>query len=432
MQAIFNQAYDAFQAYKNTPVYFKSDVLRKISETITAEKESLSKLIVEECKKPVRYALSEVDRTAQTFLIASEEAKRLPAEYISGDWTPATRGKELLVKHFPIGVVLGFTPFNFPMNLVAHKVAPALAAGCSIVIKPSPRTVKSAHRLAELALKCGLPEGVFQVIDVPNNEAAGLVDSEYVKMLSFTGSPAVGWQLKSKAGKKKVALELGGNAAVIITPTADYKNALKKCLTGGFAYSGQVCIHTQRIYVQDALFDKFLADYSHEAAKLKRGNPSDVNTELAELIDEAAAIRVESWVKQAIAEGAVLKTGGHRDGAFYEPTVLTHTSNKMAVSCDEIFGPVVIVERYQDLQEAIRLVNESPFGLQAGIFTDSQAAINTAFHQIEVGGLIVNDVPTSRADHMPYGGVKDSGFGREGVKYAIQEMMEPRVLMKNT
>jgi acyl-CoA reductase-like NAD-dependent aldehyde dehydrogenase len=430
MSEIFQQAQQAFHAFKNIPVYQRSEILRKISETILLQKEQLAKLIIEESKKPRIFALSEVDRTAHTFLIAAEETKRLPAEYFSLDWAASAKNKEALVKHFPVGVILGFTPFNFPLNLVAHKVAPAIAAGCSIVVKPSPRTVKCAEKLKEIALQCGLPNHVFQVIDVPNSEAPKLLHESCVKMLSFTGSPTVGWALKKESGKKKVALELGGNAAAIVTPTANYELALKKCLIGGFAYSGQVCIHTQRIFVHESIYDKFLKDFALGASELKYGNPQDYTTEIADLIDEYAATRVEEWVNEAVKQGAKLITGGKRIGCFVEPTVLTNTSADMKISCEEVFGPVVIVEPYSFIEEVIERVNNSPYGLQAGIFTDSQSEINKAYHLLDVGGLIVNDSPTFRADHMPYGGIKDSGFGREGVKYAILEMMEPKVLVK--
>ncbi|MFN3917379.1 MAG: aldehyde dehydrogenase family protein [Flavobacteriales bacterium] len=430
MSQVFKQAQQAFETYRNTPIYQRSEILRKISETILLQKEQLIDLVIEESKKPRIYALSEIDRTAHTFLIASEEAKRLPAEYFSLDWAASTQNTEALVRHFPVGVILGFTPFNFPFNLVAHKVAPAISAGCSIVVKPSPRAVKCAEKLQEIALQCGLPKHVFQVIDVPNTEASKLLQEPDVKMLSFTGSPTVGWMLKRESGKKKVALELGGNAAAIVTPTANYKEALKKCLIGGFAYSGQVCIHTQRIFVHESIYDKFLKDYASGASEFKYGNPQDYTTEISDLIDEYAATRVEEWIIEAVKQGAKLITGGKRSGCFVEPTVLTNTSADMKVSCEEVFGPVVIVEPYSFIEEAIERVNKSPYGLQAGIFTDSQSEINKAYNLLDVGGLIVNDSPTFRADHMPYGGVKDSGLGREGVKYAILEMMEPKVLVK--
>ncbi len=333
------------------------------------------------------------------------------------------------MKHFPIGPILGITPFNFPLNLVAHKVAPAIAAGCPIVIKPSPKTPLVARKLIEIVNGSGVVANSVQCIEMSNESVQEWVADDRFAMVSFTGSAEVGWYLKSIAGKKKVMLELGGNAGAIITPTADIMQAAKRCTTGGYAYSGQVCIHTQRIYVHDGCFDHFVEQLSTNISHLKLGKLMDPSTDFGEMISEEAAERVEKWIDEAIKQGAVLLTGGKRQGNLIEPTLLTNTQATMNVVCEEIFGPVVILERYTQFSEAIAAINNTRYGLQAGIFTDSHQEIQDAFHQLKVGAVIVNDVPTYRADHMPYGGIKDSGFGREGIKYSIQELTESRLLV---
>jgi len=406
----------------------RSLVLKNIAAGLSSSKNEIAALISKEAKKPVKYALQEVTRSIHVFEIAAEETKRQPREYIDLDWTsgPAKQG---LVKHFSIGPVLGITPFNFPLNLVAHKVAPAIAAGCPIVIKPSPKTPLVARKLIEIVNGSGVVANSVQCIEMSNESVQEWVADDRFAMVSFTGSAEVGWYLKSIAGKKKVMLELGGNAGAIITPTADIMQAAKRCTTGGYAYSGQVCIHTQRIYVHDSCFDHFVEQLSANISHLKMGELTDPSTDFGEMIMEEAAIRVEKWIDEAIKQGAVLLTGGKRQGNLIEPTLLTNTQATMNVVCEEIFGPVVILERYTQFSEAIAAINNTRYGLQAGIFTDSHQEIQDAFHQLKVGAVIVNDVPTYRADHMPYGGIKDSGFGREGIKYSIQELTESRLLV---
>ena len=406
----------------------RSAILKEICTSLAASKGELAQLITEESKKPIKYAMQEVSRSIHTFEIASEEAKRKPQEFFDLDWTkgPAKQG---IVKCFPIGPVIGITPFNFPLNLVAHKLAPAIAAGCPILIKPSPKTPNVAHQLIEIANQSGTIPGSAICLELSNDEVHELVQDDRFGALSFTGSAAVGWQLKNKAGKKRVTLELGGNAGAILTPTADLEVAVKRCTTGGFAYSGQVCIHTQRIYVHHSLYDQFVEDYLVEISKLKLGDLMDPSTDFGEMITEESAIRLQEWIDEAIDQGATLLTGGKREGSMVHPTVLTNTLPSMRVVREEVFGPVVIVEKYQELEEAVASINDSSYGLQAGIFTDSQSEIQYAFHNMQTGAVIVNDVPTYRADQMPYGGIKDSGFGREGVKYAIRELMEPRLLV---
>ncbi len=419
----------AEEAMRKLPSYKRYQILRYIAEEIEANKERFAEIIGKEAAKPHRYAMGEVKRAIQTFTIAAEEAKRLPKEYISLDWTEPGENKEGIVKYFPIGLIAGISPFNFPLNLAVHKIAPAIAAGNPIILKPSRNTPLSTLELAKIIARTDLPPGAVAILPMDRETGNRLVVDPRFKLLSFTGSPAVGWKMKKEAGKKRVLLELGGNAGVIISKTADLDLALRKTLIGAFAYSGQVCIHAQRIYVHEAVFDQFAEMFVEGTKKLKFGDPLDPETEISAMIDEYNAVRVEQWVNEAVEEGAKILIGGKRHGNYYEPTVLTDTHNEMKVCALEIFGPVVTLEKVPNFEHAVKLINDSQYGLQAGVFTDSYQEINYAFNNLVVGGVIINDVPTFRVDHMPYGGVKNSGFGREGVKYAIREMMEPRLLV---
>jgi acyl-CoA reductase-like NAD-dependent aldehyde dehydrogenase len=412
------------------PSFLRSEILLHIAQLLAEEKNVIAEILSKEACKPLKLALIEVDRAIQTFVVAAEEAKRLPKEYISIDWTPSGNGKEGFVKYFPIGLVAGISPFNFPLNLAVHKIAPAIAAGCPIILKPSSSTPLSTLELARLIDKTKLPKGAISILPMDRKTGNLLVTDERFKLLTFTGSPEVGWKMKSDAGKKKVVLELGGNAGVIITPTANINKAIDKCVAGGFSYAGQVCIHTQRIYIHPDIFQDFTAGFIEKTKKLRSGPSEDPDTDISAMIDEKNAIRVENWVNDAIKGGAKLLCGGKREAAFFEPTVLTSTKNNMNVCCCEVFGPVVIIEPYVEFKTAVTELNNSRYGLQAGVFTDSISEMDYAFNNIEVGGLMINEIPTFRMDHMPYGGVKDSGLGREGVKYAILDMLEPRLMVK--
>lgn len=416
---------------RSIPSYLRYNILKQISEELFSLRQQFAELITLESGKPIRYALAEVDRSIQTFTVAAEESKRLPSEYFSIDWTAAGAGKEGFVKYFPIGIVAGIAPFNFPLNLAVHKIAPAIAAGCSIIVKPSSLTPLSTLMLAQIIDRTDLPKGAVSILPMNRETGNKLVTDERINLLSFTGSPEVGWKMKSHAGNKKVVLELGGNAGVIVSDGADIETVVAKCVAGGFAYSGQVCIHTQRIYVLKDLFELFLAKFVEKVKLLKQGNPIDPATDMAIMIDEANAVRVENWVNEAVKGGARILIGGKRESSFMQPTVITGTSEFMQVCSAEVFGPVVVIEPVDSFAEAISRVNSGPFGLQAGVFTDSINEMNMAFNKLQVGGVIINDVPTFRVDHMPYGGIKDSGSGREGVKYAILDMMEPKLLVKN-
>ena len=415
---------------RDLPIYKRYEILMQIAEDIKADKHRLAEILAQESGKPMRYALGEIDRAAQTFLVAAEESKRLPAEYFSLDWTAAGHGKEALVKYFPVGLISGISPFNFPLNLASHKIAPAIASGNPIILKPARSTPLSILELAKIIDRTDLPKGAISLFPTDRESGNQLVTDYRVKKLSFTGSPEVGWKMKSQAGSKKITLELGGNAGVIVSANSDVEMAVSKCIVGSFAYSGQVCIHVQRIYVQDTVFDKFINEFKKGTDKLKFGSPLDDDTEISSMIDETNAKRVEEWVNDAVADGAKVLSGGNRKGTYYEPTIITNTKSQMNVCALEIFGPVVTIEKFSKFEDAVAEINNSQFGLQAGVFTDNIKEVNYAFNELEVGGVVNNDVPSFRVDHMPYGGVKNSGFGREGIKYSIMEMLEPKLLVK--
>ena len=421
----------AFGSTRRLPAFERQRVLRSIAQQITARKEEFARTLAQESGKPLKQARTEVERGIFTFTVAAEETTRIPGEYIPLDWQQFTSGRWGIVRRFPIGPIAGITPFNFPLNLVAHKVAPAIASGCPIILKPAPQTPLTAFLLAETVEQAGLPDGAFQVLPLSNEDAGILVTDDRIKLISFTGSAPVGWDIKRRAGKKKVVLELGGNAGVIVHSDADLAWAAERCVTGGFSYAGQTCISVQRILIERPAFTKFRDLLLAGVSKLKIGDPMDDTTDLGPLIRESDAIRATQWVQEAVQDGAILLCGGKRRGSVMEPTVLTGTRPDMKVNCQEIFAPVVTLEAYDDFAHALRQINESPYGLQAGVFTRDAGRIFQAFEELEVGGVIAGDVPSFRIDHMPYGGVKDSGLGREGLRYAIEDMTEPRLLVMN-
>jgi acyl-CoA reductase-like NAD-dependent aldehyde dehydrogenase len=429
--AAIRAAQHAFETTRKMASYERQRILRAISDGIQANREEFASLMALEAGKPIRTARAEVDRAAFTFTVASEEATRIGGEWLPLDLQQSAAGRSGIVRRFPLGPVLGITPFNFPLNLVAHKVAPAIAAGCTMILKPATKTPLCALRLAEVVQDAGLPAGALNVLPLKTADAERLVADDQLRLLSFTGSAAVGWDLKAKAGKKKVVLELGGNAAVIIHSDANAEEAAAKCVLGGFSYAGQSCISVQRIFVQQEIEPQFTERLVAGVRKLKVGDPLDEPTDVGPMIDEDAARRAAEWIDEAVAGGAQLLCGGRRKGALLEPAVLTRTKPQMKVNCQEVFAPVVVVEPYGDFDEAIRRVNDSPYGLQAGVFTHDARLLFRAFEHIEVGGVVANDMSSFRIDHMPYGGVKDSGLGREGLRYAIEEMTESRLLVLN-
>lgn len=433
-EAEFEQATQAAvavrQQMQDLPAYQRYDILMTVSNLIRESREEFAAIMANEAGKPYTTALGEVDRAVQTFLVAAEESKRLPGEVISLDWMPNAHGKHGIVEYFPVGLVAGITPFNFPLNLVAHKVAPAIAAGCPIVLKPASTTPVTAIKLAQLIDQTSLPKGAFSVLPMTRQVGNHLVTDDRYQLLTFTGSAEVGWLMKKNSSKKKIVLELGGNAGLIIEADADLDKAINKSVVGGFSYAGQSCIHTQRIYVHSSVYDDFIERYVKAVKSLVVGDPLKPETAVASMIDENNARRIEQWVDEARQAGATVLCGGRRDGALYQPTVITNTTPEMKVTCEEAFAPVVVIEKYTDFKQVVEAVNNSAYGLQAGLFTKDSRKIRYAFRHLEVGGLTINETPTFRADHMPYGGVKDSGIGREGPKYAIYDMLEPKILIQ--
>ena len=422
---------NAAAAMGQLPGHARYNILQQMAALLYRRRDEFAQAITAEAGKPITDAKREVSRGIQTFTVAAEEARRISGDVIPLDWTPGSDTHLGLLRRFPIGPILGITPFNFPLNLVAHKVAPALAAGNPILIKPAPQTPLTALLIGEIALEAGVPPGGLNVVPCDNALAERMVVDPRFKLLSFTGSAAVGWMLKAKCGKKKVTLELGGNAGVVIEPDADLELAAQRCAAGGFGYAGQTCISVQRVFVHHSIVDAFTTKLLMHVARLKLGDPADDTTTIGPLIDQPAAQRVESWIGEAVAGGARVLLGGKRMGSLVEATVLSNVKPDMNVSCKEVFGPVVTVTPYRQLSEAVTLLNQSDYGLQAGIFTQDINKIFYAFRHLEVGAVLANEIPTFRADHMPYGGVKDSGMGREGVRAAIDDMTEPRMLIMN-
>ncbi|MDW8186335.1 MAG: aldehyde dehydrogenase family protein [Anaerolineae bacterium] len=421
----------AFEATRRMPSWKRAEILERISAGIAARREEFARTIALEAGKPIRTARVEVDRAVFTFKVAAEEAKRIYGEIVPLDWVPGTEERIGYVRRVPLGPILGITPFNFPLNLVVHKVAPALAAGNPILIRPSTKTPVSALKLGEIILEAGWPPEGFAVIPCTTQDAELLVRDDRIRMLTFTGSPVVGWGLKARAGRKRVTLELGGNAGVIVHQDADLDYAAERVTWGGFTYAGQSCISVQRVYIHEEIYETFVDRLLQRVSALRVGDPLDETTDVGPVIDREAAERIETWIQEAIEGGAKVLIGGRRTGNLWEPTVLASIQEDMKISCQEVFGPLIGLYRYEDPIEAIRAVDRSDYGLQAGIFTSDLRLIAAAFEGIEVGGLVVNDVPTFRVDHMPYGGVKLSGFGREGVRYAIEEMTELKLMVVN-
>jgi acyl-CoA reductase-like NAD-dependent aldehyde dehydrogenase len=423
-------AVESFPRMRGMSARERSGILRRASELIGERGEELAELIARESGKPLRYAAGEAARAVHTFSEAAEESSRLYGETIPLDTSTPGEGRVGMTGWFPVGPVLAITPFNFPLNLVAHKLAPAIAAGCPVILKPSSETPMTALLLAGILIEAGLPAGALSVLPMRGGEAGALAERPEIAMVTFTGSADIGWDLKRRAYRKKVTLELGGNAAVVVHEDwDDIEGAAARIAVGGYAYSGQVCISVQRIYVHNSIYAAFMEEFVREISAMKRGDPLDESTGIGPMINEAEARRVEEWVNEAVSGGASIVAGGLRDGAFYPPTVIENAGRGMKVVDEEIFGPVTTVIGYDDFDEALARVNDSRFGLQAGIYTRDVGLTRRAFETLEVGGVIAGDVPTFRVDRMPYGGVKESGSGREGLRWAIREMCELRLLV---
>ena len=430
-EAAIAAAVKAFGTTRRLPAFERQRVLRRVAQTIAERKEEFAHTLAQEAGKPIKAARTEVDRGIFTFNVAAEESTRIYGEYLPLDWQESTAGRWGIVRRFPIGPVAGITPFNFPLNLVAHKVAPAISAGCPMVLKPAPQTPLTALLLAEAVQQAGWPDGGLNVLPLSNEDAGLLVTDDRIKLISFTGSAAVGWEIKKNAGKKKVVLELGGNAGVIVHSDTDVKYAADRCVAGGFVYAGQTCISVQRILVERSVYGKFTDLLVAGVKKLRTGDPLQESTDVGPLIRESDAVRASDWIQEAVCGGAHLLCGGQRHGSLLEPTVLTGTKPDMKVNCQEIFAPVVTVEPYDDFDSALHQLNSSAYGLQTGLFTRDVKLLFRAYEELEVGCLVAGDVPTFRIDHMPYGGVKDSGLGREGLRYAIEDMTELKLLVMN-
>ncbi len=407
----------------------RRQLLEALAAGVKARRDEFVRTIVAEGGKPLVYARGEMARGAATLTLSAEEAGRIGGEVLPLDLTQASKGRWGLTRRFPVGPVLGIAPFNFPFNLVAHKVGPALAAGNPIIVKPASATPLTALMLAEVYEEAGGPPGGLQVLPSRADLAERAVADDRLKVLSFTGSAAVGWHLKTQAGRKKVILELGGNAACLIDADADLVQAARRTAVGAFAHAGQVCIAVQRILVHHKVYDEFAQIFLDTIAReIAFGDPARENTVVGPFIDAVAAARVREWVTEALAGGARLTTGGLGEGNLMPPTVLTEVSREMKVWREEIFGPVATLTPFQDFNEALEMANDSVYGLQAGVFTNTLSHAWRAFETLEVGGVIINDGPVFRLDHMPYGGVKASGLGREGVRYAVEELTELRLL----
>ena len=423
-------AYDSKEVMAKMPAHQRAAILEKVSQLLEENLEEAAKVISLESAKPLIFAKAEVIRTIETYKFASEEAKRIHGETIPFDAAVGGVGKIGYTIRNPIGVIGAITPFNFPMNLVAHKVGPAIAAGNTVVLKPASQTPLSAFFIADLFKKAGLPDGVLNVVTGPGRVVGdAIVESDLVSMVTFTGSSSVGIALRAKAGLKKTTLELGSNAALIIDEDIDVTKAIDRCLMGAFSNQGQVCISLQRIYVHEKIYDEFVSQFAKSASELKLGDPLDPETYVSSLISSNDLDRALSWIEEAKAQGATIATGGKTVGNILEPTVILDVTSNMKVSCNEVFAPIVSICKVSSVEEAIDAVNDSRYGLQAGIYTNSVVNALKAADDLHVGGVVINDVPTFRVDQMPYGGVKESGTGREGLKYAIEEMTEMKLVI---
>ncbi|WP_397386571.1 aldehyde dehydrogenase family protein [Paenibacillus roseipurpureus] len=412
------------------PAHGRAAILERLASLIRENADACARLLALEAAKPIATAKLEVERTIATYKFAAEEAKRIHGETIPLDAAPGGEGRIAYTIRQPLGVVAAITPFNFPMNLVAHKVGPALAAGNTIVLKPASQTPLSAYFLAQLLQQAGLPAGALNVVTGSGSVIGDiLVTDSRVKAVTFTGSPEVGIAIRAKAGLKKVILELGSNSALIVDQGVDVDAMIARAVTGAFSYSGQVCISIQRIYVHEQIFDDFVQKFVAKTESLRLGNPMDPVTDLSACISSRDAQRAMDWIAEAQNSGATVATGNQREGNLVHPTVLLHVQAASRVSCQEAFAPVVLINPIASIEEGIQLVNNSRYGLQAGIYTENIRTALTAAEALEVGGVMINDIPTFRVDHMPYGGVKDSGTGREGVKYAIEELTELKLVV---
>jgi acyl-CoA reductase-like NAD-dependent aldehyde dehydrogenase len=422
-------AENGFSVTRRLPAHRRSTILHALADRIRERATDLAETIVLEAGKTRALAEGEVLRAAETIEVSAEEARRIDGTLLPLDWNEAGEGRIGCLRRFPLGPVLAITPFNFPLNLACHKLGPAIAAGNSIILKPASATPISALILGEMVLEAGIPPEAISVVPCRTRLVERMVRDDRIACLSFTGSPAVGWRLRSIAGHKRVGLELGGNAAVIVHEDADLPFAVGRIVAGGFSNAGQACISVQRVYLHRPIFEETLAMLAGRVRALTVGDPREPGTDVGPMISEEAVCAAFAKVQDAIGKGATAITGGTRDGPFICPTILLDATPEMEVNRTEIFAPVVTVTPYETFEEALALGNDSEYGLQAGLFTHDTRRIAQAFAELRVGGLVVNDVSTFRMDHAPYGGVKGSGIGREGPRYAIEEMTEERMMV---
>jgi acyl-CoA reductase-like NAD-dependent aldehyde dehydrogenase len=422
-------AASTFEESRKLPVWARSEALDHISKRLAETVEENAELIAREGGKPLKWSKVEATRAISTFRWASEVLRHGEDELMRLDTEEALGSRVGILRRFPLGPVLGITPFNFPLNLVAHKVAPALAVGAPIVVKPASATPIGSLRLAEFFAETDLPKGMYQVLPVSSKVADGLARDDRFRKISFTGSSEIGWYLKGLDPKKRVTLELGGNAGVIVHSDADLDFAAQRIAVGGYYQAGQSCISVQRVFVASDVYDRFAELLTKQVQQLKVGDPMDPTVDVGPVIQRSEVGRIDEWVHEAVSQGAEVLTGGAGDGPFYEPTLLSDVRPEMKVCREEIFGPVVTISPYETFEDALKLVNDSRYGLQAGVFTNDINRAFEAHRTIEAGGVIVNDVSAFRADQMPYGGSKDSGFGREGLRFAMEEMTEPRIMV---
>jgi acyl-CoA reductase-like NAD-dependent aldehyde dehydrogenase len=429
IEAAVAAAVPAFEATRRLPAHERQRVLAHVSRRIGEERETLARTLTLETGKPIRDSRVEVDRAVMTFAVAGEEAKRVGAEVVPMDWAPAGEGRVALNRRFPIGPVIGISPWNYPLNLVAHKVAPAIASGNPIVIKPASQTPTSALQIGRFVTEAGWPEGALSVLPSSAVDFEPFVSDPRVRKVTFTGSMDVGWHLKQVAWRQRITLEMGGNAGVIVHEDADLEHAVSRVVAGGFGFSGQSCISVQRVYVHRPIWQRFLDAVLPLTQALRCGDPLLETTDIGPMITEEAAVRTETWLEEALAGGANALVRGRREGTIVRPTILVEARPEMNVCSREVFAPLINVFPYDEFPQALAAVNDSVYGLQAGVFTRDVRRIFEAYETLEVGGLMVNEVPSWRIDNMPYGGVKESGWGREGLRYAIEEMTETRLLV---
>jgi acyl-CoA reductase-like NAD-dependent aldehyde dehydrogenase len=425
-------AVNARKVMAKMPAYKRAEILENLARLLQERAEEAAEIITLEAAKPIVTARGEVRRTIETYKFAAEEAKRIQGETLPLDAARDGENRLAYTVHEPIGVIGAITPFNFPMNLVAHKVGPAIASGNTIVLKPATQTPLSSYFIAELLIEAGLPKGALNVVTGSGRVTGDkLVRDHRISMITFTGSPEVGIEIRSKAGLKKVTLELGSNAAVIVDKNVDLDKIVPRCVTGAFSFQGQVCISLQRAYVHEDIYEEFVSKLVEETKKLVIGSPFEESTDVSALISAGDVERTQSWIAEAKEQGAKVVTGGNAEGQILYPTIILEADAAMKVSCNEVFAPILVVNKVKNVAEAIEQVNDSRYGLQAGIYTNDITTALNATDDLHVGGVMINDIPTFRVDNMPYGGVKESGTGREGLKYAVEEMTEMKLVVWN-